>query len=737
MGLFLFCFEAQDRGATSSQNVLLSTPSAYNFDGAQPTDQAVPPRVNPSCLFVQSLEPAPNPSPSVSVCSDALCQGALSSCTGDCCGCCGSASCGCALTQPCCPRVYASLLQLNRFTARAVNQNPGWGLNFSLTFPCTPDTAATDNCLSPSVRAAWQAALIQTPFLAPIKYGCRGADYDSCVSDPSAPSDATTQVVWDLKRASCCATAGFRAGQCSTCSGNPYTQTIVRTCSALDPADRGRAVATSQCTPGLEDCQIGCPAQVGTPSKPIKVCVQAVQLVPSTLDVGLWIKSYGSPPTNNSCLVCFMLTPQTKPAFLEGYSDAAPGPPGQGVWQVAVGKTLSLTLVASDSSGDQADIVLLPSPGAPNGAVLSPQALYSAGGLSSTLRTFSFTPLPGQVGLQFTVSFQPRSRLTLTNAGERRDYTIQVTTTQVQWSVAAADGGCPWPLVGGQCLPQGTQPATVGCAYTYRVTASLGCALIPFLTGCSYTSSYNLSLRMQALPACDGCGDAPAAVRACDDPAAAAAAAAGAGAGASGCCGDGACNGYETGSNCPQDCPADGFEVPPCVPGAACAADTAGPGGCCSQPFWRPTQITPGTVSTNFVPQAFSAVLVWTPGRQHQGRRVLSCVEAYDQGGLGAAAVRQARQGPSAPSLCVVFDVASCRYCVPYKSTLRSVARHYLRNADWLRLYNSNPAVPDPAGLLAAQSIHLGPVYTVKSGDTLLGIAGPSPSSHPPLPPSP
>ncbi len=312
---------------------------------------------------------------------------------------------------------------------------------------------------------------------------------------------------------------------------------------------------------------------------------------------------------------------------------------------------------------------------------------------------------------------------------------MQVATTQPQWSVTTLDGLCPWPLVGGVCLPQGTQAAAVGCTYTYMVAAALDCSVRDGLRGCSYSSSYNLSLRAQALPACEGCGAASVAVRPCGS-----ASVGGGSAAPEGCCGDGMCNGVESGAGCPEDCRPGSesvdFTVPECVAGATCEASVTGPGGCCSAPLWRPAQVTVATAATSYVAQSIVAVLAWRPQRQHQGRRVLACVEAFDRAedplyATGTAAVRQTRVGTAAPSLCVLLDVAGCQYCVPRGATLRSIARHYLRNADWLRLYNANPLIPNPGGLIAEQRVHLGPVYTVRPGDTLLAIAG---EQGPPVP---
>jgi hypothetical protein len=151
--------------------------------------------------------------------------------------------------------------------------------------------------------------------------------------------------------------------------------------------------------------------------------------------------------------VCFLLAPQTKPAFLEGFSDPATGPSNV-VWEVAVSKELSLTLVAIDSSGDDIDIVLLPSPCAPNGARLSSQAAIIADERLMNQRVFLFAPTAVQVGFRFQVSFQPRSRATpeTRNMGDRRDQVIQVAAacplpdpTAVQSLPAHCVTACPLP----------------------------------------------------------------------------------------------------------------------------------------------------------------------------------------------------------------------------------------------------------------------------------------------------
>ena len=54
------------------------------------------------------------------------------------------------------------------------------------------------------------------------------------------------------------------------------------------------------------------------------------------------------------------------------------------------------------------------------------------------------------------------------------------------------------------------------------------------------------------------------------------------------------------------------------------------------------------------------------------------------------------------------------------------VAKHYVLNVDWLRLYNTNPGAPDPDGVFPYEKLIIGPTYIVHPGDSLLSIAGSS-----------
>ena len=159
------------------------------------------------------------------------------------------------------------------------------------------------------------------------------------------------------------------------------------------------------------------------------------------------------------------------------------------------------------------------------------------------------------------------------------------------------------------------------------------------------------------------------------------------------CCGNGHCDGAESAASCPADC----HEPAPVL-----------------------VQSQVGSAQNGFVSEAS---LAWTPTRGDEGRAVLLCVEAADQT-FGTAVVDPTRGASgTGPSLCVTFAVARCAYCVPEGATLRNVARHYMLNLDWLRLYNSNPETPDPDKLAPLQRIRVGPTYSAKEGDSLVTIA--------------
>lgn len=158
------------------------------------------------------------------------------------------------------------------------------------------------------------------------------------------------------------------------------------------------------------------------------------------------------------------------------------------------------------------------------------------------------------------------------------------------------------------------------------------------------------------------------------------------------CCGNGQCDGAETGGNCPDDCPADLFALVTHQEGTSMNAYTT------------------------------RAQLSWTPARGTSGRTLLQCV-AVASPPYGTSLISQLRTPDNGPSFCLVLQVQRCAYCVPAASSLHELARHEFLNVDWLRLYNSNPRLSGPDQVREQEEIKLGPTYTVQPGDTIITVA--------------
>uniref|UniRef100_A0A7S1DGV3 LysM domain-containing protein n=1 Tax=Hemiselmis andersenii TaxID=464988 RepID=A0A7S1DGV3_HEMAN len=236
-----------------------------------------------------------------------------------------------------------------------------------------------------------------------------------------------------------------------------------------------------------------------------------------------------------------------------------------------------------------------------------------------------------------------------------------------------ADDDCVDVASASNCPAQGVQDVTVGCSYKMSIAVQLD------------NAAYNTRLRVQQQPHCEECLPGGIGVPACGEEGHV---------NGTACCGNSVCDGAETGMNCPQDCPMDTASLTP-------HPDRPG------DPNW--------------------AEFSFTPSKIQQGRTLLTCIEVYDTT-YGTQVIAQRRSGSRAPSMCVVYRVQSCRYCVPQGATLKSIAKHYLLNVDWLRLYNSNPDIPNPNLLIPSdmsdrEPIYIGPRYTVQHGDTLLSIA--------------
>ena len=74
----------------------------------------------------------------------------------------------------------------------------------------------------------------------------------------------------------------------------------------------------------------------------------------------------------------------------------------------------------------------------------------------------------------------------------------------------------------------------------------------------------------------------------------------------------------------------------------------------------------------------------------------------------------------------IVVRTKLCAYSVDAGETLSTMTRRYHLSTNWLNVWNANPMLlSDPdLDLEAGAQVRIGPVYSVKSGDTLQTIAG-------------
>ena len=237
------------------------------------------------------------------------------------------------------------------------------------------------------------------------------------------------------------------------------------------------------------------------------------------------------------------------------------------------------------------------------------------------------------------------------------------------------------------CPPDGhVITAAVGCRYAYNLVAR--------------ATKYQLHLRPQVLSSCKGCAFESADLRipSCSDVAVDPLSSDTA---SISCCGNGLCDGLESGSSCPTDCRDD------------------------SDDFL--TQVQFGSVNNGWRSVAEYA---FSPRAGMEGRRLLKCFEGVTNAGASSSdvytntVVNMTRGRLDAPTFCMLFIIRRCSYCVPQASTMHSFSSHFLLNMDWLRVYNSNPGVPNPDLLIQnADSVAVGPIYEAQAGDTLLSVA--------------
>lgn len=603
VGRFMLCFEARDQYHNNEAFVsLASSPSPVESTISQSSEK-------PTCVHVQVLSASENAVPQL------LPPTEHTQCSEDCCSCCGRSECQCEGVTECCLTKFATASKLFNYTVRAFDSDVFQKIGLNFSFP--EGTGALD----------------RVPSATPLVYGCAPNEpYMRCVErgGSGATNDVMGQLVWDLR--------GIGKYMCTPPGANRSV-----TCDGL--GDVTTCAGGTPCTK-LE-------------SSPIKVCFQIVEIVPEYVDRALWRRTFNAEPGGASCKVCFKLQVSDRP-FFEDVTTPRAGT----IFNLAVGETLDVPLLAASEIVGEVKITMLSDPGAPIGAALTRTELVAFPDVDSGLgykRRFQYTPQASQRGHTYTVCFQAVSPADgKEERSDRRCWRINVLAAVVSW-----DGTTPCPAGDDTSCPSAGHvvEATVGCPIAMAVRAA--------------APKYPLLLSMQQHPALEGGPAVPPCATSGGGP----------------CCGNGHCDGAESAASCPADC----HEPAPVL-----------------------VQSQVGSAQNGFVSEAS---LAWTPTRGDEGRAVLLCVEAADQT-FGTAVVDPTRGASgTGPSLCVTFAVARCAYCVPEGATLRNVARHYMLNLDWLRLYNSNPETPDPDKLAPLQRIRVGPTYSAKEGDSLVTIA--------------
>ncbi|EKX46869.1 hypothetical protein GUITHDRAFT_137864 [Guillardia theta CCMP2712] len=251
VGLFQFCFEAEDT---------VDVGSAASFKAL---------RSSPSCFFVYSRPPLPNPSPSFISPTKYL------DCSETCCECCGLENCACT-NNKCCNREFAKAGTLYQFPVHAHDNYLPEALNvkFTVAGP-TLDKYPRD---------------VYPPVGKSNKYSCGDSSYDTCTSSYTATSgrnDVLNALEWDLMKM-----YPFKCANSSLqCSG---------------PSD----TSCPNAAPCIESSSTNF---VG----PLKVCYQVTEQLRVGVDGALWLQTYGIPPNNDTCKICFSLAIASSPFFLE------------------------------------------------------------------------------------------------------------------------------------------------------------------------------------------------------------------------------------------------------------------------------------------------------------------------------------------------------------------------------------------------------------------------------------
>jgi len=455
--------------------------------------------------------------------------------------------------------------------------------------------------------------------------------------------------------------------------------------------DASRWIACSADT-GPQVCDPTSPCQRRR-TKPIKVCYRARQVVPEVTDAALFESIYGRPPTTESCAVCFALRIASRPFFIERVEVGArigSTHPSE-MLPLSVNSSVNIELVVADDLGGRAYVYLEENPGAPGGSSMTESNLVPYNGQQfqgNAYRSFfRFTPSLMKVGTLSTVCFVAVNDNDMRS--DKRCYTLDVRAAVVQWkSQAVAADGSLGPEEGRP--PDMARIATVGCEYEDAISLD--------------SPLYVMHVLMHPRPECSSCVPGGiVGVRMCN------ASVGGVGGGAEqahdnegdvhgedrACCGNGRCDGHEMGHTCPQDCPPDDLSL---------------------------VQTKLGDAESDPAYQS-KATLRFRPRRGMEGRTLLMCVAARAATQGGFASIIQLRTANNAPTLCYVMKVERCSFCMRYGSNIKAASDTLLFNQHWLRLYNSNPALPRPDSLPASQRLAIGPLYQVASGDTVIAIA--------------
>jgi hypothetical protein len=171
----MLCFAALDSASTAGFRPLVSTPSPL-----LPGETA---SAAPSCVFLRSLPPLPNPAPVFRAVPPPLTT--PPACSRECCSCCGQVQCGCeaAGVVACCPKIFARAGGVKLLDFQATGEDPLVQLSVDFSFPEGGPAGGLPSGVSmPAVR--------------PAKFGCWAAaqPYAACASAPAVISDVSTQL---------------------------------------------------------------------------------------------------------------------------------------------------------------------------------------------------------------------------------------------------------------------------------------------------------------------------------------------------------------------------------------------------------------------------------------------------------------------------------------------------------------------------------------------------------------